>query len=775
MAKTTSTRSVGNLGADLTGFIGRRHETANVKRLLSVSRLTTLTGVGGVGKTRLALRVAGEVEHEFDGGAWFVDLAALDDEGLLTQTVASALGLREAVGEQWPVSVIGQHLRDKNLLLILDNCEHLRDGCAVLVDALLRQARGLRVLATSRQTLGLTGEHVFPVPPMSLPDEGQEVRLQAVAHYEAVNLFLARARAVRPTFEMTEENVVAVAAVCRRLDGIPLAIELAAARMSALSIQDLLERLEDRFKLLSVGSSTALPRHQTLRELVGWSWDLCPVEEQTLWARLSVFPADFDLQAAEAICAGGELASQAILDLLIGLVDKTVVTVHEEHGRAGYRMLDTLRQYGREQLAAGGDEPVYRERHRDYYRQLVGEAGEDSFSVRQRDWLTRLRREHNNIRAALDASFEDPGHVGDGLDMVSDLWLFWFATGTTSEARRWLDRGLRSSSTPPRARIRALETYAYLCIMQGELPVARSILVEVKAATDGADPASVIRAQRLEALAYLSEGDLADAEPLLEHLLAAPTATQDLFASLDAYFCLAALRALQGDLTSAEELCREAIAKCELHGETWAKSYMVWCLGFVELQRGDIPQAVAQGREALQLGQALDEPWAIACSLELLAWAAVAANDADGAAHLLGAANRIWGRTGVSLLGIRGLTGQHERCMAILHESLGAQRLMRTLERGAGMTLDDAVAHGLGKSLGKLPSRSTAREAASILTKREGEVAGLVAQGLTNKSIASRLGISQRTAEAHVERILSKLGFTSRVQVAAWVLEERGS
>jgi predicted ATPase/DNA-binding CsgD family transcriptional regulator len=776
MTKAASARSVGNLAAEVTSFVGRRQETAEVRRLLAVSRLVTLTGVGGVGKTRLALRVAGEVGREFRDGVWFVDLAPLDDEGLLTQAVASALGLQEIVVVDWPVSVIASHLKDKNLLLVLDNCEHLRDGCAVLVDALLRQAPELRVLATSRHTLGLTPEHVFPVPPMSLPEDTREVRLQVIAHYEAVNLFLARAQAVRSTFELTEDNVGAVVAVCRRLDGIPLAIELAAARLSALSVQDLLERLENRFALLSVGSSTALPRHQTLRELIGWSWDLCSAEERTLWSRMSVFPSDFDLQAAESICAGGDLDSHSVLDLLTALVEKTVVTLHEENGRSRYRMLDTLRQYGQEQSAAADEQLSVRDKHRAYYLQLVGAAREDSFSARQRNWLARLRPEYSNIRAALDTSFDHPELVEAGLDTVSDLWLFWIATGRTSEARRWLDRGLRSSSAPTPARTRALETCAYLCIMQGDLSTARSMLAEAKEAAAGeANSANAMRAIQLEALAVLSEGNLASAEPLLVEALRDPRAEQDLLGLLDAYFCLAAVKALQGDLVRAEELCLEAIEKCDLHGETWAKSYMLWCLGFVSLQRGDVAETVRHGREALRLGQSLDEPWAIACCLELLAWAAVATNDAEGAAHLLGAAQRIWGRTGVALLGIRGLTSEHDRCMRMLHETLGDQRLTRTLNQGAAMKLEDAVARGLGRSLDKAVDGPDARISLPSLTKRESEVAGLVAQGLTNKDIAGQLVIAQRTAEAHVERILNKLGFTSRAQVAAWVVEHRGS
>lgn len=296
-----------------------------------------------------------------------------------------------------------------------------------------------------------------------------------------------------------------------------------------------------------------------------------------------------------------------------------------------------------------------------------------------------------------------------------------------------------------------------------------------EAAAAEADPANATRAIQLEALAALSEGDLAGAEPLLVTALRAPRAKDDLLTVMDTYFCLAAVKALQGELTRAEELCHEAIEQCDIHGETWAKSYMLWCLGFVTLQRGDAAQTVLHGREALRLAESLDEPWATACCLELLAWAAVASNDPEGAAHLVGAAERIWGRTGVARLGIRHLTNHHDRCMGTLRKTLGEEQLKRTLNQGAAMTLEDAVARGLGRSQDKALDRPGARLSLPSLTKRECEVAGLVAQGLTNKNIAAQLVISQRTAEAHVERILNKLGFTSRAQVAAWVVEHRAS
>jgi non-specific serine/threonine protein kinase len=372
----------GNLPAELTSFVGRRRELGEVKQLLASSRLVTLTGVGGAGKTRLALRAAGSSSRDYSDGAWFVDLSEVEDPALLAESITAALGLhdRRAGASQ---EALADYLIDKKVLLLLDNCDHLRDDCAVLAGALLRRAAGLRILTTSRQTLGVTGEHVFRVPPLSVPDDAAETQPDAVAHYEALNLFVERAQAVSQGFALTGSTTGAAIAICQRLDGIPLAIELAAARLGAMSVQDLLDRLEDRYRVLVSGSPSALPRHRTLRELIRWSWDLCTAEEQTVWARASVFPSSFDLAAAEAICAGEPLDRNGILDVVVALVDKSIVTVLQDAGQVRYRMLETLRQFGQEQLHAEGEQVEVRERHRAYFTDLASKAGNDWFSERQ--------------------------------------------------------------------------------------------------------------------------------------------------------------------------------------------------------------------------------------------------------------------------------------------------------------------------------------------------------------------------------------------------------
>jgi non-specific serine/threonine protein kinase len=772
MSRTRPTQDVGNLGAEVTSFIGRRREVADVKRLLAVSRLVTLTGVGGVGKTRLARRVAADARRDFPDGVWFVDLAVLEVEGLLTQTVASALGLQDR-GASWSVSVLGDFLRDKMVLLVLDSCEHLRDSCAVLVDALLRQAPGLSIITTSRQSLGLTGEHVYQVPPLSLPEDSEQVRSDAVAHYEAVNLFVERARAVRPTFDLTNDNVQALTAVCRRLDGIPLALELAAARLTALSVQELLERLEDRFQLLIGGSVAALPRHQTLRELIAWSWDLCVNEEQVLWARASVFPSAFDLESAEFICAGGVLEGHSVLDLLTALVGKTILTAHEESGRVRYRMLETLRHYGHGRLRETGDEETVRKRHQAYYCHLAVDAGERWFGPHQKDLLEQMRSEHSNIRTALETSFEDHTLVLSGLQMVSDLWFFWIATGQANEARRWLELGLHHALDPGPDRVRAIEACAYLAIMQEDFVAARVMLADANELVARQDDAeNTARATQLAGTLTMFEGNPAGAKLLLEQALSEHRTNQDMSGLLDTSFSLAVIEAIQGNLDSAEALCLDAITICDTHREYWFKSYILCVLGFVELRRGNADDSTVRVQEALRLGQLLGEVWVIACCFEILAWASVSGGDARHAARLLGAAEAIWERTGKPFFGFHDLANYHETSVATLRERLGEQNLKLATAQGASMALDESVRYA---RLGTATSHSDSEQPQTLpsLTKRETEVAGLVAQGLTNKEIAARLVISQRTAEAHIERILSKLGFTSRSQVAAWVVQNQ--
>ncbi|WP_020574124.1 ATP-binding protein, partial [Actinopolymorpha alba] len=348
MANHTRSRA-GNLPADSTSFVGRRTEQAEIKRLLSRSRLVTLTGVGGVGKTRLALRVAAGLQRAFPDGAWLVDLARLSDPRLLGQAVVEALEIRESSPRD-PMGILSDHLRQRRLMMVLDNCEHLLEECAVLADRLLRAAPYVQILATSRQALNLPTEQTMAVPPLSLPEQdGGIPSVPTLEQFEAVALFTERATAAHRHFILSEDNKDAVVGICQRLEGIPLAIELAAARLRSLSPEQILERLDDRYRLLTAGPKNVAPRHQTLRALIDWSYDLCTPAEQRFWARSAIFAGSFDLAATEAVCAD-DTQPEDVIDLVTELIDKSILVREEHAGQARYRQLDLIRQYGRHRL-----------------------------------------------------------------------------------------------------------------------------------------------------------------------------------------------------------------------------------------------------------------------------------------------------------------------------------------------------------------------------------------------------------------------------------------
>ncbi|MEU9843096.1 NB-ARC domain-containing protein, partial [Actinomadura sp. NPDC048032] len=335
--------------AEATSFVGRSRESAEVKRLLSASRLVTLTGAGGVGKTRLAGRTATSLEREFPDGVWMVELANLDEPELLTTTVMEVLKIRDWSGRP-PLEALIENLRDKHMLVVLDNCEHLHNACAFLAENLLRSASGLRILATSQQVLGIAGEQTLPVPPLPLDQRTSHRNAATPRATEAAELFADRARAVLPEFTLTEANQEAVELICRRLDGLPLAIEMAAARLRGLSVEQVLERLDDRFRLLTRGSRAELPRHQTLQALMDWSHQLCDQQERSVWAGMSVFSGGCDLEAVEEVCSGKGVERADVVDVVAALVEKSIVSREEQAGRVRYRLLETLRQYGRERL-----------------------------------------------------------------------------------------------------------------------------------------------------------------------------------------------------------------------------------------------------------------------------------------------------------------------------------------------------------------------------------------------------------------------------------------
>nr|WP_240778043.1 LuxR C-terminal-related transcriptional regulator [Nonomuraea basaltis] len=769
---TTSTSAGqpnGALPAEVTSFVGRRHEVAEVRHLLSISRAVTLTGVGGVGKTRLALRVGHEVRRAFRDGVWLVELDALENPDMLAQAVAEALQIRDRSVAP-PLRILADHLRDKQALVILDNCEHLVTECAVLAETLLRAAPELRILATSRQVLGIVSEHAVPVPTLPLPDrEAARPALDTLMQWDAVQLFAERARAVLPSFAVTEDNRDVVTAIIRRLDGLPLGIELAAVRLRALSPQQLLDRLDDRFRLLTAGSRAVLPRHQTLRALIDWSHALCSEEERQLWHRASVFAGSLDLEAAETVCSGDGIAPEDVLDLVIGLVDKSVLIREDHPDGVRYRMLETLRQYGREHLSAAGQEVVLRQRHRAYYRDLAAHARAQVFGPSQAAWFNRLQLEHANLRSALDGCFATPADAGTGLCMATDLLYHWITSYYLAEGRGWLERGLAAVSEGGEVRGRALWAGSWLAVIQADIPAATAMLEESHRIGERlGDEPILAYADLFSGMVAMCEGRSEDAIGCYERALARHRTTGDPIGLALSLIRLSLARSFRGESGPAIAAAEECLSVCEAYGEGWHKAYTMMALGVEVWRQGDLRRATELERESLAFNRSLGDRLGVGITVEVLAWIAAAQNLHERAARLLGILQSVWSSVGAPLSGYGHLARYHDECEELTRKALGEAAFAAAVRRGARLPYDEALAYALQEDR---PQDAVKEDGQTPLTRRELEIARLVAQGLTNKEIAASLVIAQRTAEGHVEHIMTKLGFNSRAQIAGWMGE----
>jgi predicted ATPase/DNA-binding CsgD family transcriptional regulator len=759
------------LPAEFTRFIGRRRELAEVKRLLSGSRLVTLTGIGGVGKTRLSLRAAAELSRAFRDGVYLVELADLQDPALLRHTVAGALGLREQARE-WQTSSLVEYLAPRQVLLVLDNCEHLIDGCAALASELLRGCPKLRILTTSRQPLGVSGENILLVPSLTMPDpDGPPPTPKALEQYEAVTLLVERATASVPTFAVTDQNCAAVAALCRGLDGIPLALELAAVRLRALSPAEILDRLSSRYGLLTRGDPTAPARQQTLRASMDWSWELCSAHERTMWARLAVFSGGFELDAVEGICSDEELPPDDVLDVIASLVDRSVLGREEYGAHVRYRMLETIRQYGQDKLEEQGELDTWRRCHRDWYAGLAARAEADWISPRQVEWVARLRREHPNLRAALEFSVADPEQAAAGIRIAIALEQYWLARGTMSEARHWLDRALAHPTATPVERARALRLDAWLAVLQSDTNDAARMLDEARPLADAAGD-DVARAYLLQTSGMLAmfQGDLTPAVDLLDQAVAKFRSTGHIMGRVHTAFLLGMNLGLAGEVERAIEAHRECLAMTEPLGEFWFRSYSLWALGLDAWRTGEQDRAAALEKDSLRMKRDLDDQLGIALCLEALAWLSTAEHDAERSPTLLGAADAIWSVIGMSLAEIPFFASYRAEGEAAARRRLPERAFEAAFRRGAQLPLADAIALALEEVVPARTKPATS-QGSTGLTRRELEIAELVAQGMSNKDIAGRLVISTRTVEAHVEHILTKLAFTSRSQIAAWMAD----
>lgn len=843
------------LPVETTSFVDRRGELTEGRELLARARLVTLTGPGGVGKTRLAARLAARVQRAFPDGVRFVHLSGLHDPALVPLAAADALGLHDH-SAQPPLDALVEQVRDRRLLLVVDNCEHLAGACARLAAALLHGTEGVRILATSRHRLGLTEEHLLEVRPLPVPDPDGD--LSAAEGCPALTLFADRAAAVAPGFRLTRANLASVARLCRRLDGLPLAIELAAVRMRVLDVDQLLDRLDDRYRFLTTGSPAALPRHQTLRAAVAWSHDLCTAPEQLVWSRLSVLAGAFDLETAEAVCADDTLRGAAawprddsrlpapavrhrlpapagphpvsgtaparptdglatrpgpadaltgpveirpgpaetftgtvtlpaappvvlraddVLEAVAGLVDKSVLCREAGPDGVRYRLLDTLRQYGLEQLRrTPGEETAARRRQRDWMLRRAEACERDWFGPRQPEIVARLRADRDNLRAALDFSLTTPGEARAGLRLAGALWFHWHACGAPREGLYWLDRALAAHPEPTRERARGLWVAGLLVAATQDFPRGRRLAADALAlARSLGDTAEAAHAEYVIGVIRLFGGDLPGALRHFEATVARGRVPgQHLsLVGLDQVELACALGFL-GEADRAVEVCERALRLCERHGEQWVRSYLLRMLALAHTVCGDRARAEEHAREALRLKLAVHDVIGIALTLDLLASIAVGHGDHEHAAVLLGGADRVWADIDAGRWGAPALTSARRDSEQRAGRALGREAFERAHRRGAALALAELVGHALREPATAEPAAPPPHEDTAVrLTRRETEVARLVAEGLANQQIADRLVIARRTAEGHVERILSKLGFSNRSQIAAWVTAQR--
>ena len=768
------------LPSEVTGFIGRKADLARIAALLDSSRLVTVLGPGGVGKTRLALRVAAHAKDRYPDGTCLVDLPGLADAdlqapGRLAATVANCLGLPEEEARSQPDELL-RYLRDQRLLLILDTCEHVIDACAALAEQVLRAAPGVTILATSRQPLDVLGEHTFLLPPLPVP-AGNE----ATSGGDAVELFAQRAAAAVPGFRVTAANRADVVRLCQRLDGIPLAIELAAVRLRALPLPELTRRLESRFQVLTSGRRGAVARHQTLHTAIEWSYQLCSPAEQELWARLSAFADGFDVTAVHEVCADPGAPREDTITTLVSLVDKSIV-MREPGDGTRYRMLDTLREFGVEKLTASGRDDEVRDRLLARCLRMARRFDARCLDDDQLAMFHELRGEHGNIRAALTFSLDGhprlPDRERDGAALATALRAYWVLSGCLAEGGRWLGKALDRFPAPSPLRARALAVRGRLATFQGDIPAALAdIRAGLQMATELDDRMLVGGCHMYLNLALAFAGQHEEAFQAGAEAVRLLEAAGDHAGLLCIQAQLAHLHQLAGDPDRSVEQCAAALRMAGAHSaERWLHSYLHLVAGLAFFQQpGKQAESAVELRQALQAKHELGDLVGTAYALEGLGWLAARKGRPERAAWLLGAADPLWKRAGGRLSSTAVLEEYHRVAEHSAQEALGEKRYATLAAAGARRPLALVIGHALADAdelRGHEPAVDPGTEASAAgsgLTSREHEIAVLVASGMSNRDIAARLVISKRTVDAHVEHIFGKLGISSRVQLTVWL------
>ncbi|GAA1214220.1 LuxR C-terminal-related transcriptional regulator [Prauserella alba] len=835
----------GSTLASLTSFVGRRGDLASLGEQVRASRLVTVTGPGGVGKTRTATVTADRLRSTFADGVHVVELASVTDATQLAPTAATALGVADQ-SNRAAVERIITHLSGRDTLLLLDNCEHLLEACGRFVTTLLEELPGLRVIATSREPLGLSAEQVHLLGPLAVPTETDISSGGSLDHVPAVQLFRDRGRSAVPDFEVCAHNRDAVAQLCRRLDGMPLAIELAAVRLRSLSVAQIVERLDHRFQLLSAGNRDSDPRQRSLRALIDWSHELCDDDERLLWARLSVFPAAADLESIEDVCGFGALADHRLLEAVDGLVSKSVITVERRHEQVRYSQFVTLREYGAELLEQSGEAETLHRRHRDHYTRRASHMVDRWCGPHQAEDLARLRDDHPNLLVALAWSVETPGEARPGAHLASLLRYHWIAGGFLTYGRRWLERLLDRLDPDVPERGHALWVAAWVALIQGDRNVARRYLGECGRLADRLDDHAMRgHTAHWRALLNLFEGDLLPAIVLYDQAISWHRSVGDLGAELTAGYQLAMAQTYAGRTEEALRTCHDVDVRGLEHGELWARGYAFWVRAICQVHLGDRIAAREAIRVTMDIEREFRDGVCTALTTEVASWVAASYGHFENAAALAGAAGAVWRQLGTNLAAF----GPHASADGRAHgaridDQLGPDRADAIRAQHANVSVTEAVTLGIrladkagepapprnavgrasagpenlllrgglaaaaagadagtGENLtaGPAATRSAASDGVApagrrpsrhavpkrpvperavlgdsactpevALTRREQQVAALIADGKSNKEIAESLTISHRTVDGHVERLLRKLDVASRTQIASW-------
>jgi predicted ATPase/DNA-binding CsgD family transcriptional regulator len=737
-----------------------------IRRLLAVAHTVTLTGQGGIGKSRLALHAAHKLGRHFSDGVWWVELAELESSEVVVEALAHSLEVVERPDVPLEAALLA-HLRERRLLLVLDNCEGLLEACRPLASSIVSRCEDVRILCTSRQRLGVPGETIVVLSPLELPATAYGLSVEALAGVEALQLLVDRARATSD-FVLTDENCAAASDICRRLDGLPLAIELAAVRLASITAGDLLERLDDRFRLLTGERGQQSRRHQALRATVEWSHELLGEEERILWRRLSVFAGSVGIEAAEAVCSGGGLERERVLDLIGSLVDRSILTMTQ--GRRGrYRLLETMRLYGAERLREAGEETELERRHAAWYLELV--SGTDRpwwASGVEADFVEVLDVEWANVEAALEFCAGSAPDAEMGLRIATDMWAYWMLRGRYRSGSRHLEAFLAIAPAPGPYRAMGLWALGWLEQATGDHDAALARFEEVRRISTGPGRERELAYALLGAgLVGLRRGEgTAAFELVVESRMTMERAGDPIGVALILYYLATALT-VAGRPTEALAIGREGLDRGP-PADSMLRALLGTLLGIVEWLLGDAEAADASLKAAVRVQARLDHRWGLATSLDGLAWTAASSGRLERASLLLGAVSSLWQELGI--VPVPYWQGHHDDSEATVLSGLDEDRYRASFEQGAALGRGEVVGLALEDELP--PPGALAHETADEsfqLTARELEVARLVADGLSNPAIAATLFLSRATVKTHVSHILRKLTLDSRVQLASWV------